>query len=223
VTGLLATIPRRRVTTTLIAGILAFALVGCPHRIIGEETMTGIAHARFFVVVGACLLSPAMTLGACRSGPAEQSEIAEIAAVESGDVVRLEDGRRIRLLGVDAPDGEQCHALVSKRLLERLLPPETAVRLGASAGGNPEEPGRVFHRFIFVRGANMSLGLVERGAVTAYFRPEPGRRWRRELREAAQRAHEANVGAWGACSGTLDPSYPWRLERRAPDLIERRG
>lgn len=190
---------------------------------IARKAMTPIAHAWFFVVIGACLVSPAMMLGACRSGQAEQSEIAEMAAVENGDVVRLEDGRRIRLLGVDAPDGEQCHALVSKRLLQRLLPPGTHVRLGASAGSNPEEPSRVLHRFIFARGINVSLELVERGAVTAYFHPAPERRWRAELREAAQRAHEANVGAWGACSGTLDASYPWRLERRAPDLIERRG
>lgn len=126
----------------------------------------------------------------------------------SGDVIRLADGRSVRLRGIDAPTGTECHALVSERLLARLLPPGTRVRL---AGG-----------YVFKDRLNVNVSLVRRGAASAFFVRPPGSYADVLLREARQ-ARAARRGAWGGCAATLDPAHGWRLQRRAPDRIVRKG
>jgi endonuclease YncB( thermonuclease family) len=133
---------------------------------------------------------------------------ATVVTVASGDVIRLGDGSSIRLRGIDAPTGVECHALVSKRLLAQLVPPGTRVRLAAG--------------YVFRDRLNVNLALVRRGAATAYS-VRPSSRYTDALLRAAQRARSARRGAWGACDATLDPLHSWRLERRSPDRIVRKG
>jgi endonuclease YncB( thermonuclease family) len=134
-----------------------------------------------------------------------------VAEAIGGDSVRLVDGRTIRLLGVDAPDGRMCHAYLSRRALARLLPPGTRVTLSPSSGSRA---------YLFRDGMNVNLELVRIGSASVLFRPSPGR-FRRALLAAAQAARAEHLGAWGGCAATLDPSRPWRLERRQPDRIFR--
>jgi endonuclease YncB( thermonuclease family) len=134
-----------------------------------------------------------------------------VAEAIGGDTVRLVDGRTIGLLGIDAPDGRMCHAYLSRRALARLLPPGTRVTLSPSSG---------LRAYLFRDGMNVNLELVRIGAASVLFRPSPGG-FRQTLLAAAQAARAAHLGAWGGCSATLDPSRPWRLERRQPDRIFR--
>jgi endonuclease YncB( thermonuclease family) len=126
----------------------------------------------------------------------------------SGDVIRLGDGSSLRLQGIDAPTGTECHALVSKRLLAQFLPPGTRVRLATG--------------YVFKGGVNVNLALVRRGAATAYS-VRPSSRYTEVVLRAAQLARSARRGAWGACDATLDPMHSWRLQRRSPDRIVRTG
>jgi endonuclease YncB( thermonuclease family) len=131
-----------------------------------------------------------------------------VAGVASGDVIRFGDGSSIRLRGIDVPRGTECHALVSRRLLAQLLPPGTRVRLTAG--------------YVFKGRLNVNLALVRRGAATAYS-VSPSSRYTEALLRAAERARSDRRGAWGACDATLDPMHSWRLQRRSPDRIVRKG
>jgi endonuclease YncB( thermonuclease family) len=148
------------------------------------------------------------TACAGREAPASPPETVTVAGVVSGDHIRLGDGSSIRLRGIDAPTGAECHALVSKRLLAQFLPPGTRVRLATG--------------YVFKGRLNVNLALVRRGAATAYL-VTPSSRYTEALLRAARRAHAARRGAWGACDATLDPTHSWRLQRRSPDRIVRRG
>jgi endonuclease YncB( thermonuclease family) len=133
---------------------------------------------------------------------------ATVLDVVGGDTIRLADGSSVRLRGIDAPAGAECHALVSERLLALILPSGTRVRV---AGG-----------YVFKGRLNVNVALVRRGAATAYFVRPPGR-YADTLLRTARQAQAARHGAWGGCAATLDPAHSWRLERRAPDRIVRNG
>jgi endonuclease YncB( thermonuclease family) len=149
-----------------------------------------------------------LTACAGRQAPASSPVTVTVVRVASGDVIRLGDGSSIRLRGIDVPRGAECHALVSKRLLAHLLPPGTRVRLAAG--------------YVFKGRINVNLALVRRGAATAYS-VRPSSRYTEALLRAAERARSARRGAWGSCDATLDPRHSWRLQRRAPDRIVRKG
>jgi endonuclease YncB( thermonuclease family) len=157
-----------------------------------------------------CVCAVAAAVGSACAAQ-ERSAGPIVAAAIGGDTVRLLDGRTIRLLGVDAPDGRMCHAYLSRRALARLLPPGTRVTLSPSSRSRA---------YLFRDGMNVNLELVRIGSASALFRPSPGR-FRQPLLAAAHAAKAAHLGAWGGCSATLDPSRPWRLERRQPDRIFR--
>jgi endonuclease YncB( thermonuclease family) len=156
----------------------------------------------------AVMTTVALTACAGRQARTSPPGTVTVVGVASGDVIRLGDERSVRLRGIDAPTGAECHALVSKRVLARFLPPRTRVRLKAG--------------YVFRDRLNVNLALVRRGAASAYS-VGPSSRYTDALLRAAQRARSARRGAWGACDATLDPKHRWYLERRSPDRIVRRG
>jgi endonuclease YncB( thermonuclease family) len=143
-----------------------------------------------------------------REAPSAHPGTATVIGVADADVIRLADGRSVRLRGIDAPTGAECHALVSERLLARILPAGTRVSLAAG--------------YVFKDRLNVNVALVRRGAASAYFMRPPGS-YADVLLRAARRARAAHRGAWGGCATTLDPAHAWRLQRRAPDRIVRNG
>ena len=101
-------------------------------------------------------------VGGCGGREASPAHLgtATVSGVASGDAIRLTDGSTVQLRGIDAPAGAECHALVSERLLARILPSGTRVRL---AGG-----------YVFKGRLNVNLALVRRGAASAYSTRPPG-------------------------------------------------
>ena len=152
----------------------------------------------------AVMTTAVLTACAGRQAPASPPGTVTVVGIVSGDAIRLRDGSSIRLRGIDAPTGTECHALVSKRLLAQFFPPGTRVRLATG--------------YVFKGRLNVNLALVRRGAATAYS-VSPSSRYTEALLRAAQRARSAGRGAWGACDATLDPKHSWRLQRRSPDRI----
>jgi endonuclease YncB( thermonuclease family) len=133
----------------------------------------------------------------------------------SGDVVRLDDGRTVRLLGIDAPKGRACHAYLSRWTLTQLLPPGTTVDVRDGVGSAP------VGGYVFRDGLNVNLELVRRGAASPYFQ-KGSRPFASQLLRAAEAAKASHRGAWGGCASALDPRRPWQLERRrSPDRIFR--
>ena len=135
------------------------------------------------------------------------SETGRVASIADGDTLRLTDGRRIRLVQVDAPEpGSECFGNDAERELAVLAPPGSDVELERDpALDDRDRFGRLL-RYVSAGGDNLNLALVERGAAAPYFfRGERGR-YADELLDAAGAARDGSKGLWGACpAARLNP------------------
>jgi endonuclease YncB( thermonuclease family) len=136
----------------------------------------------------------------------EQGDQGVVATIADGDSFRLEDGRQVRLLQVDAPERGECHYDASARALESLLPRGRAIELEPDPGlDDHDDFGRLL-RYVTSGGVEVNLRLVEQGSAAPYFfRGERGRHAAALLR-AAERARAARRGFWGSCRDSrLEP------------------
>ncbi len=127
-----------------------------------------------------------------------------ITRISDGDSVRADSAEgdlEIRLLGINAPEQDECFGSEAKAELERLLDSED-VRV------SPWPPERDdFGRelgFLIADGIFVNLSLVETGHVVARAQSDHG--FDREFEEAEQKASAAGVGLWArdACGTPTD-------------------
>jgi len=125
---------------------------------------------------------------------------ATIEFVVDGDTVFLDDGRKVRLLGIDTPevgDNLECYGDEATALLRQLLPEGTPVWVLPDI-----DPLDQFGRsllFIYTDAAtNVNLELVRQGAaeVVQY---EPNFLQQDALRAAERQAQSVGAGRWGSC------------------------
>jgi endonuclease YncB( thermonuclease family) len=131
--------------------------------------------------------------------PPRPVETVVVGGVTDGDTLHLRDGRRIRLLQIDAPEQGECFARQARRILRSLTPIGTVVELEADPLlDERDEYGRLL-LYVRARGRDVNVTLVDMGAAVPYFfRGERGRHAARLLR-VARAARAARRGLWGAC------------------------
>jgi micrococcal nuclease len=125
---------------------------------------------------------------------------AVIEYVHDGDTLFLDDGRKVRLLGIDTPEvGEhaECYGEAATALLRSLLPEGTNVRVLADV--QPlDQYGRSL-LFIYTDDATLiNLAMLEAGAAEAVVL-EPNVLFASQLRAAEDRARTAGLGLWSDC------------------------
>lgn len=134
-------------------------------------------------------------------------EPATVGYVSDGDTLRLTDGRRVRIVQIDAPELEtDCYGQAARRALLRLTPSGTRVTLERDPALDAIDRYARLLRYVAVGQRDVGLALVAEGDAEPYFfRNERGRR-AAELLRAAKRARAERRGLWGACPGArLDP------------------
>jgi micrococcal nuclease len=132
---------------------------------------------------------------------------ATVAWVSDGDTLRLTNGRKVRLVQIDAPEREaDCYGREATRVLVKLAPKGTRVTLESDSSLDDKDTYGRLLRYVLVGGENVNLTLVERGAAAPYlFRNERGR-YANEFLAAAKRARSDRRGFWKACPGAeLNP------------------
>jgi micrococcal nuclease len=130
-----------------------------------------------------------------------------VARVADGDTLRLVDGRRVRLVQIDAPEaGAECYGDDARNVLQRLAPAGARVALERDPRLDDRDRFGRLLRYVRAGSTDLNLELVRRGAAAPYFfRGEHGRHADALLR-AAESAREARRGLWGACpSARLNP------------------
>ena len=141
-------------------------------------------------------------------GGGSTSVTAQLARVESGtvghvsdgDTLRLTDGRKIRIVQIDAPELEtDCYGQSARRALLRLAAPGTHVTLERDPALDATDKYRRLLRYIAVDGNDIGLALVAEGAAEPYFFRNAQGRHADELLSAAKQARAARRGLWGAC------------------------
>lgn len=126
--------------------------------------------------------------------PVETETVAETVTVDrviDGDTSRLEGGRRVRYLGINAPEKGDPHA-EEATLANRGLVEDKSVRLefGRSRRG---QHGRLL-AYVFVGDTFVNEALLRQGH--AHFRPPAEEKYREILCQAQEEARAAGVGIW---------------------------
>lgn len=184
-----------RFTGTTVVGLAAsLALAGCATT---EETSPSAA-------------APKEPTTETRSGGGVRvivSSSVVIARVIDGDTLDLDNGDRIRLVQIDAPESKgECYGRKAGKVLRHLLPTGTHVRIARDRKlDNTDRYDRLL-RYLFKGKQNINLTLVQKGAASVwYFQGDKGR-YAAKLLRAAKNARDSDRGAWGACEAELDPT-----------------
>jgi endonuclease YncB( thermonuclease family) len=154
--------------------------------------------------VVATLAAGVVVLAGCggdADSPAASTDTqARVDFVGDGDTIQLVDGRRVRLVQIDAPElvGE-CYGQEARAALRRLVSDGARVRLVRDpALDDKDDHGRLL-RYVEAGATDVNLELVRRGAAAPYFyRGDRGRR-AAALERAAEDALRERRGLWRAC------------------------
>lgn len=131
-----------------------------------------------------------------------------VAQVIDGDTLRLDDGRRVRLVQIDAPEvpDRECYGADAAAALLRLAPAGTEVTLLRDPVLDGVDRFDRLLRYVLVGAKNLNVELVREGAAAPYFFAGDRGRFADRLLDAAEDARERGAGLWGACAGTaLEP------------------
>jgi endonuclease YncB( thermonuclease family) len=144
--------------------------------------------------------------GAPDASPAER-----VGRVIDGDTIELRSGARVRLVQIDTPESfeRECYGAQATRVLERLLPAGTRVRLEADPATDRVDRFDRLLRYV-VRagdGVNLNLRLVALGAAAPYFYDGERGRYAARLEALARTARAKKRGLWGACPRTRYDPY----------------
>jgi micrococcal nuclease len=134
-------------------------------------------------------------------------EHAVVDHVDDGDTLTLRNGRKVRLLQIDAPELHgDCYGRTAARALAALVPTGAPVTLVRDVALDATDRYGRLLRYVFVDGRNVNVALVRRGAASPYFFRNDRGRYARALVEAVEDARDADHGYWGACPGAeLNP------------------
>ena len=134
-------------------------------------------------------------------------QAARVARVIDGDTLETADGRRIRLVQIDAPESSgECYGAQATAALEALLP--AGSRIGLERDPELDDVDRYGRqlRYVFKGRRNLNIVLVRRGAASVWFFDGDRGRYADRLLATARAAKARKRGAWGACRAQLDPT-----------------
>jgi len=169
----------------------------------------------FFIVLGLIVgrisnypiknsLGPAIPVSPTETSlvtPSLVLETAKVTRVIDGDTIQLEDGQRLRYLGIDTPETVdprkpvQCFGVEASEKNKELVEGKT-VRLEKDIT-DKDKYGRLL-RYVHLDNLFINLELVKQGFATSYTYP-PDVKYQSEILQAEKEAREANRGLWAAC------------------------
>ena len=153
------------------------------------------------------LVLTALVVGGCggagtepASAPRDGADGGVVAYVNDGDTLRLRDGRRVRLVQIDAPELHgDCYGKAALSALRGLAPEGTRVTLERDPRLDERDGYGRLLRYVIAGGRNLNLVLVREGAASPYFFRKERGRYARALLDAVDDARRARRGYWGAC------------------------
>lgn len=189
---------------------VALALSGC-----GRPTTDSAPAAPSDPGTTSASSSGATDGGTDRLDPVAGGRMAVVAVVVDGDTIEVDDGERVRLIGIDTPETKDprrpvgCFGAEASARTAALLPPGTAVRLVADV----EPTDRYGRTLAYVVRAEDDLfvnrALVAEGyALVATYPPNVAHV--EELVAAQAEARTAGRGLWSACTDADAPTSTTR-------------
>ena len=175
--------------------------------------------------VGALLVGAALvvTVAASANGASTaplKLETGVLASVTDGDTIRLRDGRRVRLVQIDAPEvgSGECYSRASATALRRLLPAGSTVRLVADPRlDKVDRYGRLL-RYVWRGSVHTNVALVRAGAAAPWFYGGVKGKYAAQLVAAANAAKAGRSGSGTRAPGRLSMSRRRSRHARASRL-----
>ncbi|MDM8527407.1 thermonuclease family protein [Anaerolineales bacterium HSG24] len=124
--------------------------------------------------------------------PPAELETVSVAQVIDGDTIELEDGRRIRYIGINTPERDQPYYDEATALNHQLLQ-QGPVQLEYDFEIE-DQYGRTL-AYIWAGGRLVNLEIVSAGYANAFFIP-PNIHYETEIQAAEQQAKQAEQGIW---------------------------
>ena len=119
-------------------------------------------------------------------------EQALVVRIIDGDTIELQDGRRVRYLGIDTPEVGEYYA-TEATAENRQLVEGKIVEL--QSGKRDQDEYRRLLRYVYVDGVFVNAELVAQGYATAYIF-DPDERYSQVLVQLEQYAKMRNRGLW---------------------------
>ena len=163
-------------------------------------TVVLIVAAVIAVALAVQYVMPSAPAPVASAGIPKGATEAVIEYVHDGDTLFLEDGRKVRLLGVNTPEiGEdaECYGDEATALLRQLLPEGTHVWVLHDI----EELDQYGRSLLFIYtddATNINLALLEQGAAEVEMY-QPNVMFRDEIEDAEAAAMAADRGMWAQC------------------------
>jgi micrococcal nuclease len=169
-----------------------------------ERARRNRALSCFQVAIATCLygwlaVPSAMAATACAADHID--EHVHVAYVHDGDTVRLQDGRRLRLIGIDTPElgreGEpdQAYAVAARDALRSLLAKGAVLDLRYDET-RQDVHGRLLAHAFLSDGTSVSAWLLQRGYATLLIVPPDD--WNVSCYQGAERrARAQHLRIWG--------------------------
>jgi micrococcal nuclease len=171
------------------------------------------------VILGLLLAALAAASAGAHATVGASSASAVVASVTDGDTLTLTNGKRVRLLQIDAPElgSGECYSRAARTALLTRAPVGSRIVLEADPRlDEVDRYGRLL-RYVHRGTMNVNVALVRAGAAAPYFyRGERGKYASRLMAEAT-RAKASKRGLWGACpKAVLDPTGPVETGKSGP-------
>lgn len=152
------------------------------------------------VILFAVFIAMGLLTG-CSLKPGDNTNAAEpaieqvlVREVIDGDTVILEDGRRVRYLGIDTPEiGEYYYEEAAERNRELVEGKVVELQPGSR---DVDDYGRLL-RYVYIDGMFVNAELVAQGYAKAY-RKGPIERHSEELFQLEEEAKSSGKGLWAA-------------------------
>ena len=141
-----------------------------------------------------------------------------ISSVIDGDTFKIEDGQKVRLLTIDAPEKGECYYSESRQALKDLIEGQQ-VRLDKDISEKDKYDRLLRHVVLPARADSsyfpnypnspdliVSQYLVENG-YAYYVSSPPDNRYRDLLSTAQEKAKRDKVGLWVICGSQIDSNY----------------
>jgi endonuclease YncB( thermonuclease family) len=149
-------------------------------------------HASLVIWRHLVLLILSLIAGPVLFASASAGEFARVKQVYDGDTIRLEDGRKVRYLGVNAPEFQEPFYLKAKRFNESLVLGRE-IRLEFD-----EEMADTYGRllaYVYVADQMVNAALVEQGLAHAFF-IGPNQKHNAQLLRLQNEAKRRRLGIW---------------------------
>lgn len=128
---------------------------------------------------------------------AEETNLFKVARVLDGDTLELEGGRKVRYIGIDAPESTKntCFGEESTNKNKELVEGKK-VRLEKDVS-DIDKYGRLL-RYVYVEDQFINDVLVREGYAAAFTYP-PDVKFQEQFKEAEKEARESSRGLWNFC------------------------